>query len=448
MDPPGAAQTFKLVDPTPGPEDVTSFEQARAKAPAAPAAPAPAPAKAPATPSPAREVKLDKPQDPNRAGNIPESVWDDLDKLATLDRNGTEEKPVAAPEPAKPEEQAKVEPDKAAPEPPDDTAVEADLEKQVQAFKTLKEVRTAHKEALKRERAWKQEQETLAKKIADAEARAKAFDPEAIKATSAELETVKKRAAELESQVKVLDYTKSGEFHERHVRPLAKALESAYADLNEMTVAQEDGTTRKATDADFKRLLSLPAQEAGEQAEKLFGKFAAGELMAHRRTVVQLERAKREAVENASKASEESRQRQTVEQAQKAEKLQGLFKQRTGELEEKFPALFKPRDGDTEGNQLLAKGHQMVQQLEAEDLTDDARVQLAAEIRYRAASYGRLYLDLQRMQKALDEANGKLKRFESSSPDRGDGSKNGVPEPSDPWEKAHRGLEALAKPMR
>lgn len=444
-----SAQSFKLVDPTPGEGDVTSFEQAReaARAPEAPDS-----SQSSETPAaPARETDLSQPRDPNRANVIPETVWGDLEKMATLDRNGMRTE--TAREPAKPVEQFAEKPVEESNNQPSDRSsdveIEADLEKQVQAFKTLKEVRTAHKEALKRERAWKTEQEALNKRIAESETRLKEFNPDVIQATTKELEAARKRAEELEAQVRVLDYTKSGEFHERHVKPLAKALEAAYADLGEMSVSLEDGTSRKASEADFKKLLSMPAQEAGEMAERLFGKFAGGELMSHRRAVLGLERAKREAVENASKASEEARVRETLEQTQRVEKAQAMLKTRHAELESKFPELFKPREGDEEGNQLLSKGREMVKQLEASHLTDAERINLAAEIQYRAASFGRLFRDNRVLRQRLDEANAKLKSFEKSAPDRGDGSRNGAAvESSDPWEKAGRQLESLAKPMR
>src|SRR6187431_496025 len=72
---------LSTIDPTPGPNDITSFEQAKAAAPA-PQAPAEPRVPPPAAPSrPPREVKLSSP-DPNRANVIPQEVSDDLDRLA------------------------------------------------------------------------------------------------------------------------------------------------------------------------------------------------------------------------------------------------------------------------------------------------------------------------------------------------------------------------------
>lgn len=444
-----SAQSFKLVDPTPGEGDVTSFEQARE---AARAPETPDPSQSSETPAaPTRETNLSQPRDPNRANVIPETVWGDLEKMATLDRNGMRTE--TAREPAKPVEQFAEKPvEKSNDQPSDrssDVEIEADLEKQVQAFKTLKEVRTAHKEALKRERAWKTEQEALTKKIAESESRLKEFNPDVIQATTKELEAARKRAEELEAQVRVLDYTKSSEFHDKHVKPLAKALERAYTAVEQMEITDENGHTRKATRDDFQALLGLAPQKAGEVAEKLFGRYGASVAINHVEKVMELKMAQKEAAENGDKYSEEFRQRQVLEQTQRVERAQSMLKTRHAELESKFPELFKPREGDEEGNQLLSKGREMVKQLEASHLTDAERINLAAEIQYRAASFGRLFRDNRVLRQRLDEANAKLKSFEKSTPDRGDGSRNGAAvESSDPWEKAGRQLESLAKPMR
>lgn len=459
------------IDPTPSPTDITDFNQVRGGPPAVhpkaePAAriPAPAPARQTAPPPVARqtatppEPAADPTPEPadnfQKANQMPDSVWDDLGKFAS-DVTGRDVSGDAAAATAKADGAEAAEPaaetapaadTTAQPAPDDAAAVDADLERQVQAFTTLKAVRTAHKEALKRERAWKAEQAEVTRKLAEAETRLKSGDTEQAKALAAELEAARKRAEELETQVKALDYTKSSEFHEKHVKPVAKALEAAYADVREMQVTDpETGAVRAASEADFKSLLPLPLGEATKKAKEMFGDLAPLVLQ-HKLSLRQLELAKREAVDNASKASEESRQRRIADETRQAERIKSIFDQRSAEIEQRFPDLFKPKDGDTEGNELLTKGHQLVQLLQSSELDDEGRVKVGAEIRHRAAAFGRVVRNLRTIEAELAAAKEKLKAYERSEPREG-GSPSGGPAatPADPMERSLNSLASFAK---
>lgn len=446
------------IDVTPGPGDVTNFDQVKGQAPARhptlePKPNTPAPSNAvtkPSIPSNAKEnvkeIQLDHPHDSNRVNQMPESVWKDLEVFGEEDAKPGPVK--ESDEPVKPsnEQESPDKPDEAPVEksdlePPD--TFETDVEKKLATMKTFKEVRAAHKEALKRERAWSREKTELAAKLSDYETRIKNGDTEHSKALAVELESAKKRTEELEARVRTLDYTQSSEFHEKYAKPVAKALESAYADLNEMSVLDEDGNRRKATEADFKSLVGLPLEQAHARAKQLFGDLAT-EVLAHRRVVRQLEIAKREALANAEKSSEESRQRQANEQLQRSKAVQEAFKQRAGELEAKFPQLFKTREGDQEGNELLEKGHGLIRLLEDPSLADEDRVKLATEVKYRAAGYGRLLRDYRKLQAQLAEIEKRARGQERSEPREGNAAPNGVPsEPADPMSKAFKSMESF-----
>jgi hypothetical protein len=377
----------------------------------------------------------------NRHG-LPQSALDSLEKFAAdaqPEVAAASAKPVAA-TPAAPAEPPAV-PGAA------DAADDAELEKQVQSFKTLKEVRTAHKEALKREREWHKQEAVWKTKVAEHETRLKDYNPEAVKAAAAELESARKRTAELDEQVRTLDYTKSTEFHDKYVKPQAKALEAAYADVAELSVTEGDGTVRKATEADFKRLLGLGVQDAGQEAKMKFGEFAAPEIMAHRRAVVALERSKREAVENAGKMAAESQQKRLAEESANAIQFQAKVKMALEASENEYPDLFKPRQGDDEGNKYLEKGREMFQVMERQDIDEDMRLKMVAIVRNRAMAFPRTLYDLSKARTEIGQLKAKLKSFENSLPIEGQGGPaGGIPaEPTNPMEKALMGIEALAK---
>jgi hypothetical protein len=441
---PPALGAVPSIDPTPGPNDITNFEQARAASPApepaSPAAPAPG---APAA-APRREVALSAPADSNKVNDFPEAIWEDLEARAT-DENG--QKPAAkTATQAAPEESAAEAP--ATPPAADDPALEAEFEKQAAAHTTLKTVRTAYKEGLKREHKLKQEIETERKRLSELEGKLKTGDVEQLKAMTAELEAAKKATADYEAKIKALDYTQSQEFHERHRAPVAKALQAAYADLQEMLVTDErTGEQRPATEADFKALLAVPLHEATTKAKALFGDLAS-EVLGHRRGIVQLKRAEQEALANAGKLAEESLQRRTAEATQRQQKLVQVYQGRRAELEQKHGDLFKAPEGDAEASKVLAAGKQLAELLEDSSLSEEQRVALGTDIRVRAEAFGYMKLRGDRALKKVAELEAKLKAFEGSQPRDGQSAPNGTPPPpSDPMDRAMKGLEKLGRPL-
>lgn len=437
---PPAPGGIAMIDPTPGPTDITSFEQAREAAPA----PAPAPAPVESTPAPTREVQLRAPADPNRMDSYPDSQWAELESRAT-GANGEAKVKVEAPAPVVPPAPPS---ETATTTPPDEATLDAEFEKQLAPHTTLKAIRTAHKEALKREHKLKVEYETTQKRALELETRLKNGDVEQVKTLSTELENLRKLNSDYETRVKALDFTQSQEFHERFKQPVAKALTSAYEDLKEMTVTDErTGEQRAATEADFKALLSVPLGEATTKAKTLFGDLA-GEVLGHRRGIVQLKRAEREALDNAGKLAEEHIQRTSTESTQRQQKLQQVYQQRRAQIEQKLPELFKAADGDAEATKVLVAGRQLAELLEDPSMNEEQRVALGTDIRMRAEAFGYLKLKLDREVKRNTELTEKLKSYEVSAPREGDGpAKNPSAPSSDPWDKAMKGLDKISKPM-
>jgi hypothetical protein len=445
---PGIAQPpgIPSIDPTPGPNDITSFEQAQAlsTAPERSATPEPGGRSAPAASAPAapaKEIQLSAPRDENKPDQFPQSVWDDLDKIAKPETK-TEAKAEA------PAAEATETTPATEPSTPDPT-LEADLDKQANAFKTPKELRNAYKETLKRERALAAERESLTKRVTEFEAKLKNGDPEQVKALSTELETLRKDREALLSRVKALDFTQHPEFHDKYVQPLAKELGKAYAFVKELKLNDDaTGTQRAATESDFKQLLGLPAQEAGELAEKLFGRYAATRVLNHRDRVIELKTAENEARAEASKLADESQQRASVENTQAHQKRMAVYQSRRTEIETKHADLFKAKENDTEALKVLESGRQLAQLLEDESIDDESRTKIATDLRMRGEAFGHVVLQRNRAQAQLAEALKKLAAYEKSAPRDGDAPTQ-LPgdAPVDPMEKSLRGLERIARPV-
>lgn len=440
---PGIAQPPRIiVDATPGSGDITSFEQAReaASAPARSETPSPAPA-APASAAPARpptkEIQLEAP-DPNLPNQFPQSTWDDLERIS----NPEVEAEVEAPAPAEP----------VAPAPTAETALtpapdDTELEKQASAFKTPKELRNAYKETLKRERALQSERETLSKRVTEFETKLKNGNVEQVKALSTELETLRKDRESLLTRVKALDFTQHPEFHDKFVQPLAKELGKAYAFVKELKLNDDaTGQQRAATESDFKQLLGLPAQEAGELAEKLFGRYASMRVLNHRDKVIELKTAENEARANAATLSEEFHQRQSVENTQAQQKQINVYQARREEIMTKHADLFKAKENDTEALKVLESGRQLAQLLEDESIDVESRTKIGTDLRMRGEAFGHVVLQRNRAQAQLAEALKKLEAYEKSVPRDGDHPTQAPGDgPVDPMERSLRGIEKIAR---
>lgn len=340
----------------------------------------------------------------------------------------------------------------APPNPPvaaSDAASDADLDAEVQALGPLKAVRDAHKAKLKENRALKAEQTKLSTQLAETAARLKRYETGEEVGLPDKLAEAQTRLTEYESRIKTLDYTQSHEFQDSYVQPLAKALEQAYAEVEQLPVNDGD-STRPATQADFNRILRMEPAAARKAAGEMFGEMAP-DVWDHVRGIKQLDRKRQEALSNASKLAVEAEKVQSTQVDAYQQEFDRTYQTSISEIAERIPDIFKERDGDTEGNELLAKGRSMIENAikQAPSMKADARARVAAQIHLRAANFGRALLDLKRARDENTALRKQLEEFEASKP--GGGMPNGhrvevTTDPTDPnysWEK---NLESMARP--
>lgn len=380
----------------------------------------------------------------------PDSIDDDLAGLADkfeqetqgkLEQPPTEE---AEPEPETPKQETAS---------PDE---EAQIEEQLKAYngKPPKQLREAHKAALRRENALKTESKQLQEKLSTLEARLKEMEsgasaPEPI---LRQIEEATKKIEAYEERIRVMDYTQSEDFVNRFQAPLQKSYEKAYADVEMMIVSTDQGD-RKATPDDFNKVLRAPdPQTAGRIAHELFGQYGAAEVMQHRREIVALERGRREAIAKANEDSKNfyERQQQTALQ-QRTNAVKNFQKARQSALEGKYKPLLGLREGDKEGNEMLQSYHGKFEQLltNSENLDESSRVNLAAEMHAMAAAFPRELRD----NRVLREENAALKKqleaFRQSEPRGGTRTDTSIKtKPADPMEAALQGIGNLPKYTR
>ena len=280
----------------------------------------------------------------------------------------------------------------------------------------------------------KKERDDLASKVSELE-RAKSEGTkreieEATKALKSEMDSIRKNAEELDTEVRYLNYTRSGEYKQKYEAPLRDAWQTALGDIEGIRVTDGDGTERDASHEDIMAILNVPVAKAAIIAQEMFG-AAAPEIMAHRRRILELTQARDKSI---AEWKEKGSQRE-VEQKKQLESRQSrsreLFDSQLADYEKSHSQLFGREDGDDDGNKLLDESDRLIKiALKGEgidaDMGYDDKVDLItkaqAQVALRARAYGRERLRVIRLQQKVAELEKKVGKVRSSEPGQGEGT--------------------------
>src|ERR1700744_1285778 len=326
-------------------------------------------------------------------------------------------RPAAAPE-AKPGEEGQQPGEGEAPKPGEGAAPEtAGLTPEERKQKPWKLVEDYKKKAL-----------NAAKELQTVQQRQQQFDTEK-KTLEERAAKAEQRATELEKQLTFVDYSQTEEFKTTYVKPYEGAWGKAMEELRELTVPDGNGGERQIVPNDMLAIVNAPLAKARQMAEELFGNFA-NDVMTHRNTIRGLYEKQAAAIEDAKKNGFE-KQKQQQEQAQQADAQLTKAITDTWQAEneavmknEKVSTLFKPRDGDDKWNTMLQQGYELVDKgfaMNPRDpkLTPEQRTEAIrrhAAIRNRAAGWGALRLEVERLGQQLKATQAELAQYKESEP--------------------------------
>jgi len=253
---------------------------------------------------------------------------------------------------------------------------------------------------------------------------------EATKSLKAEMDSIRKNAEELDTEVRYLNYTRSGEYKQKYETPLREAWQTALGDIDGIRVTDADGTERDASHHDIMAILNVPVAKAAIIAQETFGP-AAPEIMAHRRRLLELTQARDKSI---AEWKEKGAQRE-VERSKQVEGRQSrsreLFESQFSDYEKSHPQLFGREDGDDDGNKLLDESDRLIRiALKGEgvdaDMGYEDKVDLItkaqAQVALRARAYGRERLRVIRLQQKVAELEKKVGKVRSSEPGQGEGT--------------------------
>lgn len=426
---------------TPPPAPAPAAPKPAARTPSTPPSkPAPAPSK-PATP-PSKPAAKPTPAPAAKVVNPFDEAFADMERFSSPD--------VAEPRhPASPKSPPKKEATKPAEEEPgDETAAETEEQPQMgDETKPAEEPKLgadgkpiAEKPGKtspwKLVESYKQTNARLQKEIADLRLAAKPGElpPEAKEKFTA-LET---RNKELEDEIRYANFSKSKEFSDTYQKPYEEAWTSAISDLKELSITNEDGTSRQASVQDLLALSNMPLGQARATAKAWFGD-SADDVMAHRRTLRELSDKQTKALEDSRKNGSERDQQRRAEMEAKhkahAEETSKVWHGINEEAVQKYEFL-RPVEGETERNERLEQAVKFVDDTFKRNIgqakTQEERDQILkshAAVRNRAIGFSVLKHENTSLKSKVAELEKALAEFQGSEPTGGEPrhTENGEP---------------------
>ena len=245
-----------------------------------------------------------------------------------------------------------------------------------------------------------------------------------VAAKEKEYAELKAEADALKETIRYVDYEKSPEFQDKFHKPWVSAYQEGVSEFIDLSVPNEDGSTRKATKEEFDDIVTDPKLDSAiDKAEKLFQNATrANQALEHRRKFIAASRAMEAAkAEYRTKGAE--MEKQTAAQRSEMEKQeQSLWENHNKEWTEKNPQWTKADEGDDEGAKKLELGYKAADMAFADTshLTPEKRAKLFADTRNRAAAFGHVAYKLEKASARVAELEEKLKAFEESEPGKGE----------------------------
>lgn len=298
----------------------------------------------------------------------------------------------------------------------------------------------------------KKENKTLKAEIEKFKSGKPADDPDKPKLVEA-LTSAQKRLSVLEEELKYSAYEKSDDYQTQYEKPFIAAYQSGRVRATQLTVTQEDGTTRAGTAQDFDAIMSIPSDaKAASLAHELFGPQAMY-IINDRADIQKLNRARSQAIEEFQKhGSERDKQRAAQEVSRRHEIQQRMsqmgerFKALNEDAIKKYPQWFTAEEGDEEGARLLSKGFEFSDRafsgangMQAEDL-----VALHSAMRNKAGAFDyvvhKAKLQSDEFKARISELEEELKEFKSSEPGADNGKRTEASRQLSPFDE----IDAIA----
>lgn len=282
--------------------------------------------------------------------------------------------------------------------------------------------------------------------------------PAQVQELQTRLQQLEQRAQAAEEELRFANYQKHPEFKEKYELPYERQYAKAVKELRGVAVRDmSTGAERPFAVDDLQAIVSLELGPARKLANEMFGDFA-GDAMNHRQKILDLFEAKetalKEAREKGGEREKQMRERFQAFQAGLNNQITQMWDSFNAEAPKDpvFGKWLSPVEGDTEINERLAKGYEIVDSTLKVDpknprLTPEQRakaIKAYTALRNRAAAFGRLTVEVSRKDAKIAELQKKLDAYKGSQPGTGGGKQaSTTPAPTATGRQAI--IERLAK---
>lgn len=259
---------------------------------------------------------------------------------------------------------------------------------------------------------------------------------------------LKKAVEEKEQQLRALQehlararYEATPEFQERYEKPFVEVWKQARAYAQTVSFADPELGERPGRSEDFDALLAVPDDKAAAWAQERFGQ-AASMMLYHRERVLESYRTRHAALEQARQRLEQEEQRRKEEETRHRDRILSLWKSANEDAVKRFPQWFAPKEGDSELNDVLKKGYHLADLAfsDGSGVPPEKMIQIHAAVRHRAAAFGRVVLENQRLAQKVAELEKQLQGYRASEPGASPRPAAGAPPEADVLESV---LESL-----
>jgi hypothetical protein len=304
-----------------------------------------------------------------------------------------------------------------------DKPTEDDFEKEIKPNqKAWRLFEGKKKEWQEKESNWSKREAELSEKIKLLESK-----PNPTAADDTKLKALEKQLADLENQSKTYkeklvsrDYRESDEFKDRYEKPWQDTYKRAYAFMGKITLKDEAGEERRATPADFDKVMSADPDMRRSVARQIFGEEFAFEVADYAKELTRLnseaDRAAKDHAANYEKTQKETMEKRRNEEAQ----LNQFRDEARNALVKEHPDQFSIEHYATEPEfqGALQSGYDLVDEIERElpNMTVQDRAAAGAVIRAHVAGYHLATARYKALEAMYETALAELKKFQKSDP--------------------------------
>lgn len=301
-----------------------------------------------------------------------------------------------------------------APKTPEPEMSEADMEKVIKANPKAWRVFEASK------KKWQTEKSTLESRIQQIESKATQTpaDDKKLEALNKQLEELRGESSKYKQELVKRDFTASDEYKKNYVEKANTVYAEAVGFVQQLTV-NEGESQRKATQADFDEIRSLPLGTRRKVANDKFGDYA-GDVLQFVRDIDTIKRDATMAVQRHAEQSEKEAAERETNSARSKQEYDSYYKQSLDGVRsnEAYGKWFSPDEADPEATKLLADGFDEIEKVtsQLDSLPIDQKAAYSAVFRARAAATPRLILEINRANAKNAELEAELAKYRGTDP--------------------------------